>query len=339
MTYTGAKGKTAEEMAAVMHFDPDVAKLCAGYAALVKEINGGGEVRGFQLSTANALWGQKGYGFLPEFLDPLKASFGAGLNEMDFAKDADGARKTINAWVEKETQDKIKDLIPPGALDRMTRLVLTNAIYFKAAWAEPFKKENTKNGPFHLAGGGTVTVPMMRQVHGHGYLETGDLQVLNMPYEKFAVSMTILLPKKADGLGKVEQSITADQVAAWVAGLKHARADVTLPKFKVTEECLLAQTLVAMGMPTAFDGAKADFSTMNGGKEPLWISEVIHKAFVDVNEAGTEAAAATAVVMLGSAARPGEPVVFRADRPFVFLIRDVRSGCVLFMGRMANPKA
>jgi len=340
MTYTGAKAKTAEEMAAVLHLDADQAKVCAGYAALIKAINEGGEERGFRLSTANALWGQTGYGFVPAFLESLKASFGAGLSEVDFQKDADGARKTINAWAEKETQEKIKDLIPPGGLTPVTRLVLTNAIYFKAAWAEPFKKENTKDGPFQAGNGTKVTVPLMHQVHGYGYLDAGDLQVLDMPYEKFAVSMTILLPKTAGGLGKVEQSLTAARLEGWIGGLKHARVDLALPKFKVTAQCTLGKTLAAMGMPTAFDATKADFSTMNAGKEPLWIGDVIHKAYVDVNEAGTEAAAATAVVMLGGAAPQIEkPVVFRADHPFLFLIRDLQSGAILFMGRVENPKA
>jgi serpin B len=340
MTYAGAKGKTASEMAAVLRFGNDAAKVCEGCAALIKKINGDGEQRGFQLSTANALWGQKGYGFLADFITRVKASFGAGLNEVDFQNNAEGARKTINEWVEKETRDKIKELIGPGMLTAMTRLVLTNAIYFKAAWVEQFEKEATKNGPFKTGLTAKVTVPMMHQTENFGYLEDRDFQALDMPYRDSTMTMVILLPKKTDGLTSLEKSMTGEKLARWLADVRkgHRRVAVTLPRFKTTTTFELGKTLAAMGMPLAFDPAKADFSGMNGGKEPLWIGAVIHKAFVDVNEEGTEAAAATAVVMVGAAAmEPQKPVVFTADHPFIFLIRDTSTGAILFMGRVTNP--
>jgi serpin B len=342
MTYVGAGGKTAEEMAGVMHFDQDVAKMCEGYAALIKKINGDGSARSFKLSTANALWGQKGYGFLPDFLTRVKTNFGAGLSELDFGGDTEGSRKTINAWVEKETQEKIKDLIAQGVLTRQTRLVLTNAIYFKAAWTDPFRKAMTKDGDFTVAADEKVTVPMMHQMQSYGYAETDELQMLEMRYAESPMSMVVLLPKKVDGLPAVEKALTADKLSGWLDSLKGkgGRVDVTIPKFKMTAQFELSKTLAGMGMPLAFSSGKADFSGMNGGKERLWIDLVIHKAFVDVNEEGTEAAAATAVVMRAGAAmmQPERPKVFRADHPFMFVIRDTDSGAVLFMGRVANPK-
>jgi serpin B len=340
MTYAGAKGKTAGEMAATMHYDKDAATVCEAYAALIREINGDGKPRGFQLSTANSLWGQKGYGFLPDYLDRVKKSFGAGLTEVDFLKDTEGSRKAINAWVEKETQEKIKDLIPPGGLDAQTRLVLANAIYFKAAWLWQFKKEVTKDDDFAVADGEKVKVPMMYQTERFNYIETPDLQILGMPYRDSTMAMAVLLPKKVDGLGALEKSLTAEKLAAWLGKLRleGGRVHVTLPRFKMTATLQLGKTLAGMGMPLAFDPQNADFSGMNGGQEPLWIGAVIHKAFVDVNEEGTEAAAATAIAMVGAAMMPEQPKVFKADHPFLILIHDTASGEILFMGRVTSPK-
>jgi serpin B len=343
MTYAGAGGKTADEMAAAMHFDKDVAKTCDGYAALIKKVSGNEKPRGFKLSTANALWGQKGYGFLPDYLTRLKTSFGAGASELDFAADTEDARKTINTWVEKETQDKIKDLIGPGVLKKETALVLTNAVYFKAAWMEQFDKVATKDGEFTVAADQKVTVPMMSKYMKYGqYSETDELQVLQMPYAESRMSMAILLPRKVDGLPALEKSLTADRLSAWLAAYdKEApHVNVTLPRFKMTARFELSKTLADMGMNLAFDPRKADFKGINGGKQPLWIDLVIHKAFADVNEEGTEAAAATAIVATPANGHgsPRKVREFRADHPFLFLIRDTDSGAILFMGRVANPK-
>jgi len=363
MTYTGARGKTAEEMAAVLHLDADVAKVCAGYTTFLRHLHRERQSRDFRLYTANALWGQQGYPFARKFISLIRTAFNthpisvdyhrdpdgrprllpppSPLLEVDFQRDPEGARKIINRWVAGETQDKIKDLIPPPpppVLTPATCLVLTNAIYFKAAWAEPFKKDRTQDGPFHLADGRTVSVPLMSQTHDYCYADVDGLQVLDVPYEKQGLSMTILLPRAADGLAKVEASLTSERLDQWLDALKNARVDLTLPKFKMTAACGLDKTLSAMGMPTAFDST-ADFSGMDG-KGGLYISAVIHKAYVDVDETGTEAAAATAVVMPRGCAMPPQKgtVVFRADHPFVFLIRDTRTGTILFMGRVANPK-
>ncbi len=337
MTYAGARGDTAAQMADVLHFDLKGEALHRAFGQLVERLNEQGEKGGYQLSVANALWGQKGYGFLKEFLDLTEAHYGAGLHEVDFEKGLEAARQTINAWVEEETQDKIKELIPKGALDVLTRLVLTNAIYFKGDWASPFEEEETKDEPFTLLDGQKLDVPMMHQTEKFGYAEDEGLQVLELPYVGKELSMVVLLPKSADGLADLEKSLTAENLEKWLAGLRRRNVVVALPRFKVTCGFALGKALKSMGMTDAFSPAAADFSGMNGGKEPLWIGAVIHKAFVEVNEEGTEAAAATAVMMVGGMARPEPTPVFRADHPFLFLIRDTRTGSILFLGRVANP--
>jgi serpin B len=333
MTYGGARGDTAAQMATTLHFGLPPERLHPAFGSLIKEINGAGKPRKYQLQTANRLWGQKDYGFLPEFLKLTETNYGAGLKEVNFAGATEEARKAINAWVEKQTRDKIKELIKPGILTPNTRLVLTNAIYFKAAWMHPFSEKSTVKGDFHVGADKKVTVPLMHGGVRTGYFKGDDFEALNLPYESYDLSMIVLLPK-AGGLADFEKRLTAANVQGWLGKLRTHRVTVTLPKFKVTAEFMLKPTLSRMGMPLAFDSRKADFSGMTT-REKLWISHVIHKAFVDVNEAGTEAAAATAVVMEGRSAPP--PATFRADRPFVFLIRDNRTGSILFAGRVTDP--
>ncbi len=337
MTSAGARGKTAEEMQEVFHFPPQ-AELHPAVAALRHEINGAAGKKKYQLSTANALWGAKGYAFRPEFLKLVKDDYGAELTDLDFAGDTEGARRTINTWVEKETQDKIKDLIARGVLSSDTRLVLTNAIYFKGMWEQPFRKDRTQDQPFRAAGGAKPKVPLMYQVAHFGYTETDDFQALQLPYAGKELALLVLLPKK-DDLAGLEKRLSADLVAGVVAKLANEEVIVNLPRFKTTAEFELSDALKAMGMPLAFSNA-ADFSGMTASQqESLMLSKVIHKAFVDVNEEGTEAAAATAVIARPTAAvfRPKPVPVFRADHPFVYLIRDVRNGSVLFLGRLADP--
>ncbi|HZT83548.1 MAG TPA: serpin family protein [Gemmataceae bacterium] len=337
MTYGGARGETAEQMAKALHFTLPPDRLHPAFAALLKEINTPGKERGYQLSTANALWGQKGYHFLPGYLKLTRDNYGAGLNEVDFAGNTEGARKTINLWVEKETHDKIKDLIKPGMLDGMTRLVLTNAIYFKGDWVRKFKKERTREEPFFAPGGKQVKTPLMHETSTFKYLDGGTFQALELPYKGRELSMVVLLPKKNDGLPDLEKQLTAARLNEWLGKLRPEEVNVTLPRFKMTAEFQLSSQLSALGMKRAFS-KQADFSGMNGGQEPLFISDVIHKAFVDVNEEGTEAAAATAVIVRATSAQPHVPPTFRADHPFVFLIRDNRSGSLLFLGRLVNPQ-
>jgi serpin B len=333
MTYAGARGDTAAQMATTLHFGLPPERLHPAFGSLIKEINGAGKPRKYQLQTANRLWGQKDYGFLPEFLKLTETNYGAGLKEVDFVDAPEEARKAINAWVEEQTRDKIKELIKPGILTAKTRLVLTNAIYFKAAWMHPFLERRTVKGDFHVGADKKVTVPLMHGGVRTGYFKGDDFEGLNLPYESNDLAMIVLLPK-AGGLADLEKRLTAANIQGWLSKLRSHRVTVTLPKFKVTAQFMLKDTLSRMGMPLAFDPAKADFSGMTT-REKLWISHVIHKAFVDVNEKGTEAAAATAVLLGGGSAPP--PATFRADRPFVFLIRDNRTGSILFVGRVIDP--
>ena len=340
MTRAGARGDTAAEMDKTLHFTLPEDQLQPAFGALVKEVNGdpADTKRGYQLSTANALWGQKGFGFKADFLKLVNGNYGAGLNEVDFHEAAEQARGTINAWVEKETHDKIKDLLNQGDITPDTRLVLTNAIYFKGDWAGPFKKERTKNEPFHLSADKKTDAPLMHQMGEYKYLDGGSFQALELPYSGKNLTMVVLLPKKVDGLADFEKDLTADKLTGWLGGLREQKVIVSLPKFKTTQRVSLAQTLSEMGMKNAFTSS-ADFSGMGGSPGDLALSDVIHKAFIDVNEEGTEAAAATAVVGVKSAAavvdRPTP--VFRADHPFVFLIRDTRSDSILFLGRLVDP--
>jgi len=335
MTYAGARGETERQMAGVLHFDLPQSELHPALGAMVNDLNARGK-KGYQLVVANALWGQKGYRFLTEFLGLTRTHYGAGLNEVDFARAADAARKTINAWVEKQTRDKIRDLIKPGVLGSLTRLVLTNAIYFKGDWASQFKERSTRDEPFTMLDGKQVHVPIMNQTTEFRYMETDSFQALEMPYVGEELSIVVFLPRKTDGLPAFEQSLSADNLTTWLSRLRKRKVLVGFPRFKMTSSFELADVLKAMGMATAFTGA-ADFSGMTGGKD-LHISNVIHKAFVEVNEEGTEAAAATAVVMRLTAALPEPTPSFRADHPFLFLIRDNKTHSILFLGRVLNPK-
>jgi serpin B len=335
MTYEGARGETADEMARALHFTSDRERLRAAFAALLAQTRPG-KKQDYELSVANALWGQRGFGFLPDFLNHTRESYGAGLREVDFVGDTEQARRTINAWVEKETRDKIKDLLQPGVLDADTRLVLTNAIYFKGLWAQQFKKSATKEETFHTSGGGSAKAPLMHQTGDFKYADGGDFQALELPYRGKDLSMVVLLPKKADGLPALEAKLTASSLHEWLGKLRKQEVHVTLPRFKMTREFGLKPALKALGMRQAFVPGGADFTGMAGSEgRKLFIQAVVHKAFVDVNEEGTEAAAATGVVFKTTAARITP--VFRADHPFVFLIRDNRTGTVLFLGRLTNP--
>lgn len=332
MTATGARGNTAAQMAKTLRLPGQ--NPHGAYAALLKQLKPP-EQGGYELRVANALWGQKGYPWVEEFLDTTKANYDAGLREVDFVTATEAARRTINAWVEGQTNDKIKDLLKPGVLNPLTRLVLTNAIYFKGDWASQFDKKLTRAMPFKLSASGTTKVPMMYQKAKFGYTEDKTAQILSMPYKGKDLSMLVLLPKKVDGLADMAKKLTANNLAAFAAKAYRREVRVYMPKFKMTSQFSLKQVLTAMGMSDAFAPGKADFSGMNG-KEDLFISAVIHKAFVDVNEEGTEAAAATAVVV-GLTSAVAQPLVFRADHPFLFVIRHDRTGAILFMGRVMNP--
>jgi serine protease inhibitor len=335
MTYAGARTQTAEEMARVLHFTLDNDTLHPALGALIKQINGEpGQKRGYQLTTANALWGQKGFPFQSAFLKLTKDSYGAGLNEVDFAGDTEQTRQTINAWVEKQTENKIKDLLVKGILTADTRLVLTNAIYFKGDWVSQFKKDQTREESFLADGERKVKVPFMHQAAAFRCYRADTFQMLELPYVGKDLSMVVLLPKKLDGLADLEKTLTLDKLNTWLSHLRGIDVELTLPKFKLTAAFELEKVLPGMGMRLAFTEG-ADFSGLYASGEKRYIKNVIHKAFVEVSEEGTTAAAATAVSEGGESAP--ETAVFKADHPFLFLIRDKRSGSILFLGRLVDP--
>jgi len=270
-----------------------------------------------------------------DFLDVLAENYGAGLRILDFITETEKSRLTINDWVSNQTEGRIEDLIPQGAIDALTRLVLTNAIYFNAAWEYPFDEKMTADGPFYLLDGGQVIVPMMKQTESFGYTEGEGYQAVELRYDGEELSMVILLPE-AGQFEAFEEGLQAQQVSDIISGLQPTEVALTMPRFEFDSEFSLQDTLAGMGMPIAFSG-EADFSGMTG-KPELFISDIVHKAFVAVDEAGTEAAAATAVIMRLTAV-PEPPVYVAIDRPFIFLIRDIETGAVLFVGRVMNPGA
>jgi serpin B len=341
MTYAGARNETAEQMADILHFILEQDRLHPAFNWLDAELARrdesaeGKDGEGFRLNIVNAIWGQKDYEFLPDFLDVLADNYGAGLRILDFINETEKSRLIINDWVSNQTEGRIEDLIPPGEIDVLTRLVLTNAIYFNAAWEYPFDGNITAGGPFYLLDGGQVTVPMMKQTESFGYTKGKGYQAVELQYDGNELSMVILLPE-AGQFQAFEEGLHAQQVDAIINDLQDTRVTLTMPKFEFDSEFRLNDTLAEMGMPIAFSG-DADFSGMTGNRE-LFISDVIHKAFVSVDEAGTEAAAATAVIMMRAAvSKP--PVEVTIDRPFIFLIRDIETGAILFVGRVMNPGA
>ena len=338
MTYAGAEGETATEMAETLHFPLADEDLHDRMQAMQEFCTTPIKNRGIQLHLANRLWGQQGYEFLPEFLRITRENYGAELAPLDFNL-TEESRQTINLWVEEQTQQKIVDVIPSGALVSDTKLVLTNAVYLKGDWNQPFDEERTEDEDFHLTDRETVTAPLMHQQEEFRYAAVDGLQILELPYGDETLSMIVLLPDAIDGLADLETQLMPETVDQWMDRLKTEEVKVYLPKFEMSSQFDLSGTLSSMGMESAFDDTQADFSDMTGGRD-LFISAVLHKAFVDVNEEGTEAAAATAVIMEPTAApfeEPKEPPVFRADHPFVFLIRDNRNDAILFLGRVVNP--
>jgi serpin B len=334
MTYAGARGQTEKEMAEVLHFSLDQEPLHSSFSKLQSKLDTIQDKGYTKLSIANSLWAQEGYHFLDAFFDLNKKYYGAGLYFVDFATKTEATRKTINAWVEDKTQQKIKELLKPPVLTRYTTLVLCNAIYFKGDWLSQFDKKRTNDAEFYILPDKTIEVPMMSQKAEFKFKDFTDFSAIELPYEGNDLSMIIFLPKEINGLAKFEKNLTNNNVNNWIDTLSNSYESeilVSLPKFKTSCEFELAETLSEMGMPHAFAGA--DFSGMTGKKE-LWISKVIHKAFVDVNEEGTEAAAATAVVMTKSISKA---LIFRGDHPFIFLIRENKTGSILFIGRIVDP--
>jgi serpin B len=342
MTYAGAEGSTAEEMASVLHFMLVQESLHPAFNALGQKLDSLAELEvpkdqgdPFQLNIANAIWGQKDFHFEDDFLDTLAENYGAGLRLLDYVSQPEESRLAINEWVSDETKEKIQDLIPQGSIDSDTRLVLSNAIYFKATWLEPFNENLTEEGIFYGLGGEEILAQMMKtgQDASFRYLKEDGYQVVELPYIGNQVSMLVVVPDQGR-FEEFEDQFSIEELNHIVDSLNYSPLELTFPKFEFETEISLASTLETMGMPTAFSDA-ADFSGMTGARD-LFISDVFHKAFVSVDEEGTEAAAATAVVMTLTS-MPESPIELTVDRPFLFLIQEHETGTVLFMGRVVNP--
>jgi len=348
MTYAGARGETEKEMAEVLHFYLGQEQLHLKLSKIQLKLNSIQERGYIQLSIANSLWFQEGYHFLDEFVSLNKNYYDSELKFVDFIDHTEEARIAINTWVEKETKDKIKDIIKPGVLTNLTKLVLCNAIYLKAPWAYQFDKNDTKKASFHLTSQENIQADMMNQIEDFRYKDFGSFSALELPYASDQYlrhkdpSMIIFLPKEIEGLTQFEENFTYANVKQWINELKTTyptEVIISIPKFKITSEFDLANTLSTMGMPNAFNLRTADFSGMTGTKE-FFIGGVIHKAFVDVNEKGTEAAAATFVAMdmcIDMEPDKPKPQKFIADHPFIFLVRDNQTGSILFIGRIIDP--
>ena len=342
MTYAGAEGGTAEEMADVFHFLMEEERLHPAFNALDQYLESlaAQEIpddmgESFQLNIANAIWGQKDFHFESDFLDTLAANYGAGLRLLDYVLEPEKSRIKINDWVSDQTKERIQDLIPQGAINSDTRLVLSNAIYFKATWLEPFEESLTEDGFFYGLDGQKITTPMMSlgSDASFPYYQGDGLQVVELPYLGGQVSMLVLMPEQGQFSG-FEESLNTEKLDQIIGNLAYQPMYLNFPKFEFETEISLANILAEMGMPSAFSDA-ADFSGMTGTRD-LFISDVYHKAFVSVDEEGTEAAAATAVLMELTSA-PANPIRLVVDHPFLFLIRDTQTNSILFMGRVVKP--
>jgi len=359
MTFAGAEGETRTEMARVLHLPNDGAvptsfsalqrsleEMSAKTADLVKESKRfGGPSEPITLSIANRLFAQKGYNFREAFLSLVKQNYGAAFEPLDFVTDLAAATQHVNKWVADETRDRIRDLIPAGALNNMTRLVLANALYIKAPWADPFSDKTTHPEPFHVHGGAPVDVPMMRKTAEFGYVKRDGFTAVSLPYVGDDLQFLVLLPDDVNGLDALESKLTAN-VLAECAKLEARDVDLHLPKFKLEPPTIaIAKRFQTLGMKSAFDQPRgsADFDRMAPRKpnDYLYISQIFHKTFIAVDEKGTEAAAATAVVMMKATAIAGpkpQPIEVKVDHPFIYAIQHVPSGVCLFLGRVTDPR-
>lgn len=338
MTWAGARGETEQKMAEALHFSLPQDRLHPAFNALDLELASrgqgadGADGQGFRLNIANALWGQVGYSFATPFLDTLGVNYGAGMHVVNFVEQADQSRGIINDWVAERTEDRIQEILPQGSITSDTRLVLTNAIYFNAAWETPFEESSTAPGSFTTQAGSSVTVDMMSGVLDTNYGAGNGFTAAELPYDGHELSMVVVLPEDLDAF---EADLDAAKLESVVGSLTRHIVTLSMPKFEFESDLDLKDPLSAMGMDVAFSG-DADFSGING-TGGLYISDVLHKAFVSVNEAGTEAAASTAVVV-GETSAP-EPASISLDKPFLFFIRDLKTDSVLFFGRVSDPSA
>jgi len=338
MTYAGARGETERQMAEVLHFDVSQERLHPAFNSLDSELARRDDKReDFRLSIINALWGQKDYTFHDDFLVTLAENYGAGMRLVDYKKSPEDSRLTINDWVSRQTDGKITELIPPGQgiINDLTRLVLTNIIYFSAEWEHKFLEANyTKNRPFYLKDGSEITVPMMAsRLLSLNYSEGDGYQAVELPYEGEELSMVVILPDTGR-FNEFETTLDGALAKAIIDDLETARVQMRMPRFSFESGFLLKKALSDMGMPVAFIWPHADFSGMTD-EDDLFIRDVVHQAWVSVDESGTEAAAASAIA--AEAGLEEGIIEFTIDRPFIFLIRDIETGTILFVGRVLNP--
>ena len=340
MTYAGARNATQTQMAGTLHFDLVPTTLHPAFNAVDlalaerNQLQEPYEGQGFELTIANALWGERGFPFSETYLDTLAANYGAGLRLADFSGDPEGARFEINNWVSGATHAKIRDLLPPGSVSDMTRLVLTNAVYFKAPWLRPFDVRDTKAESFTALSGAPVSVSMMHETLTARYAQLGRVQAVELPYNGDQLSMLLLVPDVGT-FRSFEQGLDYATYRSIVDALAEHQVHLGLPKFKFDYALSPVDALRALGMTDAFNPAAADFSGIDGARD-LYISNILHKAFVAVDEIGTEAAAATAVV-IGVTSMPGETVTLTINRPFLVVIRDIPTDTILFLGRVTTP--
>ncbi len=334
MTYAGARGETEGQMSDVLNFTLSQNDLHPAFNALDQQLTGKEKPENFELNIANAFWGQENYHFEEAYLDTLARNYGAGIGILDFMGEPEESREIINEWVEAKTENKIEDLLPKGSISPATRAVLTNAIYFLAKWQNPFQESNTEDGKFTLLNGEEVNVPMMFQSSKFRYAEGGSYKAVELQYNVEDMSMLVVLPERGS-FSDFEKSLNSDWLGDIISNLETKEVELKMPKFEFEKSLNLSKTLIKMGMPVAFS-PDADFSGITGDRS-LLIDEVFHKAFVSVDEKGTEAAAATAVVMRETSVMP--TVELSLDSPFIFMIRDNETGTILFAGRVLNPNA
>lgn len=337
MTYAGARGNTAAQMAQTLHFPFSAEEFHPAMGGVICQINDPAR-EGYTLNVANRLWGQQGYPFLPEFLGTVEDHYSAGLEELDFIGSPEPSRATINQWVEDQTNNKIQNLLPQGSITPDTRLVLTNAIYFLGDWKYQFDPKSTSDAPFFVSPQESITLPLMQRFAELRYGDYDGVQVVELPYQNEELSLVAFLPDDIGGLPAFEAALTPELLDTYLDGLVTDGVSVWLPRFEMTSQFALGGTLSAMGMTDAFDPLAADFSGINGGRD-LFISSVVHKAFIQLDEKGTEAAAATGVVVGVTSVDPDPIPEFRADHPFCFLIRDNLTESILFLGRVVAPEA
>ncbi|MGH7967450.1 MAG: serpin family protein, partial [Limisphaerales bacterium] len=356
MLYAGASGNTEQQMSQVLGFGTNQEEFASLFGQIQAGLKAHQQTNAIELNIANALWMQQGFPILPSFLETATDHYEASVGQADFATDADAVRQNINAWVAQETKNRIQNILAPGMITPDIRLVLANAIYFLGTWTVSFQETNTQTQPFYLSSSTVVEVPLMHQPlittqdgqpilfnymqsypSRAGSPSSNDFQALELPYGSNQLSMLILLPSQLDGLERLEQQLSPAFLSNVLARLTPQPVEIFLPRFTLESSFNLNDTLAAMGMPDAFSSFAADFSGIDGGKD-LSVGFVLHKAWGQVNESGTEAAAATVIGIVATDVPP-PPIIFRADHPFVFLIRETQTGSVLFMGRLANPNA